>query len=130
MQRRDSDPAMIPVAKRISRLRALAGVLLVVAAVAVGVGSYIGVSFQERDDAVSRFQSRVEAGVAKLDDNYRKMDDVMRLLAQSYTALHPSLSDWPNVALPNFYTSAPLARGIGGSDNVALVTLVKPADLA
>ncbi|KAJ1395679.1 hypothetical protein B484DRAFT_407544, partial [Ochromonadaceae sp. CCMP2298] len=131
MQRTDShqnmNPAANPVAKRVSRLRTLVSFLLVVAAVAVGVGSYMGVRFQERHNAVSRFKSRVKAAEAKLDANLKNMDNVMILIAQNSQI---SGANWPIVALPDFYEAMPLVRDIGGSDNVALVTHVKPADLA
>ncbi|KAJ1384147.1 hypothetical protein B484DRAFT_410897, partial [Ochromonadaceae sp. CCMP2298] len=93
---------------------------------AVGVGSYIGVSYTERSSALSQFQSTVDAAVTKLDDNFYKMDTGLRLMAQAYVELHPTLADWPNAVLPNFQTSAMLANEIGGCDRVGLAVNVKP----
>jgi hypothetical protein len=47
-----------------------------------------------------------------------------------YVELHPTLSEWPAVILPNFYTSAPLAREISGSDIVSFIPRVKPQDVS
>jgi hypothetical protein len=111
MQRTDSDPITNPAAKKVSRLRYLVGFLLLSAAVAVGVGSYMGVFYFERANAVARFNHRynryiesctshlntidinnmytidirwvlytmhrVESAISRLDDNLKKMDDVM-----------------------------------------------------
>ncbi|KAJ1417051.1 hypothetical protein B484DRAFT_422080, partial [Ochromonadaceae sp. CCMP2298] len=109
---------MDPVTKRISGLRTLVAVMLGVAAVAVGVGSYIGVSYTERSSAVSQFRSTVDAAVAKLDDNFYRY--------KMYVQLHPTLADWPNAVLPNFQTSAMLANEIGGCDRVGFAVSVKP----
>jgi hypothetical protein len=118
---------MDPAAKRIGRLRALVAGMLGVAAVAVGVGAYVGVTTSQRNTAVDRFKGKVETALSKLDANFKNMDDVMRLMAQMYTDLKV---DWPSAALPNFYTSAPLAKNIGEAENIALVTLVQPEDVS
>ncbi|KAJ1413711.1 hypothetical protein B484DRAFT_169190 [Ochromonadaceae sp. CCMP2298] len=118
---------MDPVAKRIGRLRALVAVMLIGAAVIVGVSAYVGGTMAERNTAVDKFKGKVELAVSKLDANFKNMDDVMRLMAQMYTDLKV---DWPTAALPNFYSSAPLAKNIGKAENIALVTLVKPEDVS
>jgi hypothetical protein len=119
---------MDPVVKRIRGLRALVTVMLVSAAVIVGVGLFFQASYKERHTAVNRFASIVKFATLKLDANFKNMNNALSLLAHTYTDAHPSLADRPAVVLPSFYTSAPLAREIGGSHNVAFFTLVKPID--
>jgi hypothetical protein len=116
------------VARRVGRLRALVAAALVVAAVAVGVGSYLGLSHTERNSTVTKFTSIVNAGVSKLDDNFQKMDQSLRLMAQMYVD-HSTLADWPAVVLPNFYTSAPLAKEISEADSITFAARVKPEDV-
>ncbi|KAJ1427491.1 hypothetical protein B484DRAFT_75574 [Ochromonadaceae sp. CCMP2298] len=122
---------MDPVAKRISGLRSLVAVMLGVAAGIVGVVSYMGLSLIEGSSAKYRFTSTVEAAVSKLDEDFKNMDNGIRLLAQTYVEKNPSLSDWPTVALPNYYTdSGTLTKDISGADTIAFVPLVKPDDLS
>jgi hypothetical protein len=80
---------MDPVSKRIVRLRTLVAIMLAVAAVAVGLGSYLGLSFSERNAAEYRFTSTVEAAISKLDDNFKKMEYSMSLMAQVCCLLIP-----------------------------------------
>jgi len=88
-------------------------------------------SLIEGSSAKYRFTSTVEAAVSKLDEDFKNMDNGIRLLAQTYVEKNPSLSDWPTVALPNFYTdSGPLMKELAGADTVAFLPLVKPDDLS
>jgi hypothetical protein len=120
---------MDPAAKRISRLRTLVAVMGV-AAVVVGVGSYLGVSSTESNEAKNRFTSIVEAAVDKLEDNVKNYDLALRLLAQTYVEMHPTLADWPTAVLPNFYNSAQLVKEIAGADMVGFAVHVKPEDVS
>jgi hypothetical protein len=121
---------MDPVAKRIGRLRALMGVMLTAAALVVGFVTYIKLSHNESSSTKDRFASIVEAAASKLDHNFLKMDDALRLLAQAYAESNPSLSDWPTAVLPSFRNSARLVRQIAGADTIAFAPLVKPQDLS
>ncbi|KAJ1402756.1 hypothetical protein B484DRAFT_437545, partial [Ochromonadaceae sp. CCMP2298] len=121
---------MDPVAKRIGRLRALVGVMLTAAALFVGFVTYIKLSHTESSSAKDRFASIVEAAASKLDHNFLKMDDALRLLAQAYAESNPSLSDWPTAVLPSFRNSARLVRQIAGADTIAFAPLVKLQDLS
>jgi hypothetical protein len=122
---------MDPVAKRISGLRTMVAVMLGVAAGIVGVVSYMGLSHIESSSAKYRFTSTVEAAVSKLDEDFKNMDNGIRMLAQTYLEENPTLAEWPTAPLPNFYTdSGPLTNDISGADTIALVPLVKLEDLS
>ncbi|KAJ1435288.1 hypothetical protein B484DRAFT_271988 [Ochromonadaceae sp. CCMP2298] len=121
--------AVDPVAKRIGRLRALVAGTLGLAAVIVGVGSYLGVDYVERSSAKDHFTSIVEAAVTKLDDNFKKIDTALILLSQAYASRYPALADWPTAVMPNFYSETPLVMEIAGADTIGFAVRVKPEDL-
>jgi hypothetical protein len=122
--------AVDPEAKRIGRLRALVSVMLGLAAVAVGVGSFLGVSYTESQTAQIRFDSIVASAANKLDDNVKNYDISLKLMAKMAVELHPDVADWPTAILPNFYNSAPLAMELAGSETIALAINVKPEDVS
>ncbi|KAJ1406156.1 hypothetical protein B484DRAFT_404234, partial [Ochromonadaceae sp. CCMP2298] len=121
---------MDPDAKRIGRLRALVAVVLVAAAVIVGVVSYLGVDYTERRALQYQFNSTVDAAISNLKGNFRSMDTALSELARTYVDLNPTLEDWPNAELSNFQTYGRIANKIGGFGSVALTVRVKPAEVS
>jgi hypothetical protein len=111
---------------RILFLRVLVASSLLITAAIVGTVNYTTLTSNEREFAVSQYNSISVQALNIMVGSFSRMNKGTLVLAKTYRYYFPNETMWPNVAMPGFYDVANDLGDVSSLDNIVFSPVFMP----